>query len=334
MAVAVVTGGGTGLGLALARRLTARFSAVLIVGRRGALLAEAAASAPLAGRGRLVPVEGDVSTEEGCSAVAAAAAAGSGGVALVVHNAAVLGPVKPALELSREELRATFAVNVEPLLHLTRALRPHMAPACRLLSISSGAAHSAIVGWTAYCVSKAAAFAAYQMLREELAPEGILVGSARPGVVDTPMQTVVRGEGKPAFPSHSRFVAMKAAADASAGAGASGGDAAAAAGAAPAPRTSHPPPRDALDEVDNAATFLDWLCCESGDREFSYGLKGAASLASGGAVSAVVGRDGEWDIRDEAHHHHWVGRPLLPAWAAAEGGTASGGDGSSSVLRR
>lgn len=284
--LAVVTGGGTGIGAAVASALAARGAKVLISGRRlEPLRSLADAAAPA---GSIVPVQADVSTADGVEAIRAAAAAAGLPVRFLIHNAAILGPIAPLASVSRDEWREAFAINVDGPLFLTQALLPLMtssgvagggagdaSAAPRILHIGSGAAHSVIEGWGAYCTTKASLHMLYRVLAVELGKAGVLVGSVKPGVVDTPMQAAIRSGDEAAFPDKSYFVGLKEkkekeSADASS---------AAAAGAAGAP-----PPAGALDTPANAAAFIAWLLLE---------MEGGEYVA------------GEHDIRDKALHHRW-----------------------------
>ena len=268
-ALAVVTGGGSGIGRALALRLSQRGLAVLIVGRRPEALAETAALASAAGGAAVTLLAADVAAADAPARIAAAVAASGLPLRALVHNAGVLGPIQPLAEVAPADLARVLAVNVAAPLALTRALLPALGAGARILHVSSGAAQSAIEGWGAYCVSKAALHMAWRVLREELAPRGVGVGSARPGVVDTDMQAAIRGGDGAVFPSLARFAALKAAADA-------------------APRAAPggaPPPAGALDTPANCAVFLAWLLLDAPAADFSAS---------------------EWDSRDAAHHAHWA----------------------------
>ncbi|ROR29544.1 SDR family NAD(P)-dependent oxidoreductase [Inmirania thermothiophila] len=200
-AVAVVTGGGSGIGRALVRRLAAAGIPVLAVGRRQGPLEETAAADP----GRIRPVAADVGTPEGRAAVAEAV--GASPVRFLVHNAAVLEPVAPLAQVGLAAWRAHMAVNVEGPLFLTQALLGRLGGG-RVLHVSSGAAHRPVPGWGAYCTAKAALHMIWQVLREELAAAGVAVGSVRPGVVDTPMQAEIRRQPRARFPVVDHFVAL------------------------------------------------------------------------------------------------------------------------------
>jgi NAD(P)-dependent dehydrogenase (short-subunit alcohol dehydrogenase family) len=134
-------------------------------------------------------------------------------VKYVVHNAGLLGPIAPLVEIDRETWRQVVATNLEAPLFLTQALIPNLKQCVadgdipRVLHVSSGAAVNAYEGWGPYCITKAGLNMMYRCLSAELSQHGILVGSVRPGVVDTPMQDLVRGFDGPAehFPAHDKF---------------------------------------------------------------------------------------------------------------------------------
>ena len=196
---AVVTGGGTGIGQALCEELARRGLHVLAVGRRAEPLRALASRFP----GRIEPLAADVGAPEGRAAVAAALGTDVK-LRFLVHNAATLAPVGPLRELCPEALRAHLAVNLEGPLFLTQQLLPRLTGG-RVLHVSSGAAHHAYAGWGPYCMSKAALHMLYQVWREELAGSAIRIGSARPGVVDTPMQALIRATPPERFPRVTRF---------------------------------------------------------------------------------------------------------------------------------
>jgi benzil reductase ((S)-benzoin forming) len=199
--LALVTGGGTGLGRALARKLAGRGLDVLVVGRRAAPLQETCEAAP----DRMTSVAADVSSPRGREAVVAAV--GERPVRCLVHNAGVLTPIGPLAEVTEQDWSYALSVNLHGPLFLTQALLPKL-PGGRVLHMSSGAAHNGYPGWGAYCVSKAALHMLYQVLREELRVRDIAVGSLRPGVVDTPMQGLIREQTPDRFPAVERFVQL------------------------------------------------------------------------------------------------------------------------------
>ncbi|MGM0677785.1 MAG: SDR family oxidoreductase [Pseudomonadota bacterium] len=228
----VITGAGSGMGRALSWDLVSRGGRVIAVGRRAEALEETRAKAPEA----IEVVVADVATPAGRDAVALAAAA-QGTIHAVVHNAAVLDPVGPLNEVSLDDWRYQQAVNVEGPLFLTQALLQYLSKNGRILQVSSGAAHRSLPGWGGYCVSKAALYMLYQCLREEWVSQGIHVGSVRPGVVDTPMQTQIRETDAQRFPGVERFRRLKA--------------------------------EGQLQPPERVADFMSWILLETGDKQFS-----------------------------------------------------------------
>lgn len=200
---ALITGAGTGIGRALSEFLIETGFEVVAVGRRAEPLESLRAGHP----DSVVAVAADVGTEAGRQAIVEAVSGKP--LNLLVHNAAVLEPAGPLGELSLEAWREHQAINLEGPLFLTQQLLSTLTSGSRILHISSGAAHTAIQGWAAYCMSKAALHMGYQCWRNELQERGILVGSVRPGVVDTPMQEAIRDFDETAFPLVEKFRAFK-----------------------------------------------------------------------------------------------------------------------------
>jgi NAD(P)-dependent dehydrogenase (short-subunit alcohol dehydrogenase family) len=200
--VAVLTGASSGIGYALAKRLAPSHS-VVAVARRAEPLQQLAREHP-----RIEPCVADVAKPDDPARIAAAV--GDRAVGYLIHNAGTLEPVGPLLEQPPEAIRQSLAVNVEGPLALTRALFSRMAQGSRILHISSGAAHRALPGWGAYCTSKAALYMVYEVLKAELAGSGVVIGSLRPGVVDTPMQALIRRQAAEDFPAVEQFRALKA----------------------------------------------------------------------------------------------------------------------------
>eukprot|EP00743_Colponemidia_sp_Colp-15_P001964 GILK01002137.1.p1 GENE.GILK01002137.1~~GILK01002137.1.p1 ORF type:complete len:255 (+),score=34.46 GILK01002137.1:58-822(+) len=188
MSAALITGAGTGIGRALALSLLAKGYKVYGVGRRVEPLEEVHRAAPSGTH--FVCISADVATEEGRKKIVEAVS--NAQLSILIHNAGVIGSLKPMLELSLHEFRHTMAINTEAPLFLTQALVPNLVRGSRVLNISSGAAHRAIPTWGTYCVSKAALLQVYEMLKAENADSGTSFGSVRPGIVDTDMQTAIR----------------------------------------------------------------------------------------------------------------------------------------------
>ena len=131
----LITGGGTGIGCALAKRFAAKGCQVIIVGRRSELLQNVVSQYPDSIRA----VNADVGKHEDRQIITSQV---QEPLHLLVHNAAVLGPVGPLLEVSLDDWRSHMATNVEGPLFLTRELLPKLVEGSRVIQISSGAAHN------------------------------------------------------------------------------------------------------------------------------------------------------------------------------------------------
>lgn len=199
----LITGGGTGIGRALAGRFADKGWRVTIVGRRLNLLQEVARDYP----DKISIISADVGSIQDRQKIVSEA---KGTLDLLVHNAAVLGPVGPILDQSPEDWKSHMATNVEGPLFLTQALLLKLVENSRVVNISSGAAHQGIPGWGMYCTSKAALFMLGQLLKGELAQRNIWFGSVRPGIVDTPMQAEIRALAPKDFPMVEQFRQYKA----------------------------------------------------------------------------------------------------------------------------
>lgn len=125
-------------------------------------------------------------------------------VKFLIHNAATIEPATLIKDIKLSDWRHHIRVNLEAPIFLTQLLLPHLKNG-RILHISSKLAHEPCIGLGANCISKAALFMAYQCLRAELKSLDILIGSLRPGAVNTPMQEKVRSLSPQTFPALSQF---------------------------------------------------------------------------------------------------------------------------------
>ena len=131
----LITGGGTGIGCALAKRFAAKGWQVIIVGRRSELLQDVVSQ----NHDSIRAITADVGKHEDLQIITSQV---QEPLHLLVHNAAVLGPFGPLLKVGLEDWRSHMATNVEGPLFLTRELLPKLVEGSRVIQISSGAAHS------------------------------------------------------------------------------------------------------------------------------------------------------------------------------------------------
>ena len=130
--------------------------------------------------------------------------------AVLINNAGVVLPVARFDKLDVTGINNNIAVNLAaPILTTTlfANLTRDIARKRLVISISSGAAKRAIRGWTAYCASKAGLEMATRVMAEEAAAldPTLTICTLAPGVVDTPMQAIVRSQAVDDFPDVARF---------------------------------------------------------------------------------------------------------------------------------
>ncbi|HEY7043011.1 MAG TPA: SDR family oxidoreductase [Nocardioidaceae bacterium] len=172
---ALVTGGGTGLGLAVARRLVADGLQVTIVGRRSEVLDRAAADLGAA----VSTVVADVTD---ASAIARLADALPERVDVIVHNAGGNSPsTGDTLEDLAHDWLADYRLNVVSAVLVTEALRSRLpTPGGRIIAMSSVAA---LRGAGSYGAAKGALNVWVTDLAAQLAPDGITVNAVAPGFI-------------------------------------------------------------------------------------------------------------------------------------------------------
>lgn len=182
----VVTGGTSGLGLALTRALVDRGAKVGVVARSRERVLALEAEHPQ----QIVGVVGDVGAKEDVHPIALQLVGRLGGVDVLVNNASSLGPVplRPWADTECEDLEVALAVNVLGPHRLTRALLgPLLESRGVVVNVSSDAAVGAYPGWGAYSASKAALLHATKIWDLELRERGVSFVSFDPGDMDTPM---------------------------------------------------------------------------------------------------------------------------------------------------
>src|SRR5215216_7434075 len=185
-----ITGGTSGLGLALVRELINRGARVAFVARERERVEQVAREIPGAHG-----IVGDVSVKEDIYPIAIQITGELGGLDVLINNASDLGPT-PLLMLSDtecEDLEHVFATNVFGPFRLTKALMGALAASARegrgavVLNVSSDAGINAYPRWGAYGASKAALNQLSRIWNEEHEGEGVRFLSMDPGDMDTPM---------------------------------------------------------------------------------------------------------------------------------------------------
>lgn len=186
----LVTGGSSGIGLAVADLLLARGERVSLVARDEARLAEAVqnlSNGDPARRERIFTAPADVGDGAALDGAVTAAVARFGTVDGLVASAGIVAPAR-FLEQDAASFDRQVAVNLTGVANSVRAVLPAMRAAGRgrVLIVSSGAGLIGIPGYSAYCASKFALRGLAASLRAEMAPAGIAVSICFPPDTLTP----------------------------------------------------------------------------------------------------------------------------------------------------
>ena len=167
---AVVTGGLSGIGEAVARRIEAEGGKVAVWDMQGG-------------------IKTDISDFESVQAAAAETVKQLGGIDILVNSAGIAGPTATVVDLKLEDWHRTIAINLNGTFFTNRAVVPHMLAENygRIVNIASIAGKEGNPNAAAYSASKAAVIGFTKSLAKELAKTGITVNSVTPAAVRTPI---------------------------------------------------------------------------------------------------------------------------------------------------
>ncbi len=185
--IALVTGAGQGLGLAIAGRLHSAGFQVAVTDHRLDMAQRAAAQIDARGEG-VLPLRLDVTRKEDFEAALAAVLQRWGGLQVLVNNAAMT-KATPVMEIGPEEFDAVLATNLRGTLFGCQVMGAHMAEAGygRLINMGSLAGQN---GGTAtgahYACSKGAIITLTKIFARELGPRGVTANAISPGPMDLP----------------------------------------------------------------------------------------------------------------------------------------------------
>jgi NAD(P)-dependent dehydrogenase (short-subunit alcohol dehydrogenase family) len=188
--VAIITGGGRGIGRSIAMRFAAEAASVIVSGTSREALDQTARDINTGG-GRALAVRADVADESEVANLISTAIIEFGQIDVLVNNAGIAGPTAPVTKVSREEWDRTIAVNLTGAMLATKHALPHMIEqrSGRIINITSVAGLRAYALRSPYAASKWAMVGLTETLAEEVGRfgahgGGITVNAIAPGPVD------------------------------------------------------------------------------------------------------------------------------------------------------
>ncbi len=189
----LITGASRGIGAAAARSFAAAGAQVALVARSGDEIGALADEIGPAARAYAC----DVSDFAALAAAVQQAESDLGPVGVLINNAGVISPIGRIAEIDPAAWARVIDINLTGVFNGMRAVLPGMvARGCgTILTVSSGAAHNPLEGWSHYCASKAGAAMLTRALDLEYRAAGIRAMGLSPGTVATEMQVEIKASG-------------------------------------------------------------------------------------------------------------------------------------------
>lgn len=213
---ALVTGGGTGLGKAIARHLVQSGASVMICGRNAGPLEAVTKdiSVDLAPGQEIFARGADISKTDDVNALVSETLSVFPHLDILVNNAGVYGPMGTIEDNDWAQWVAAININLLGTIYLTRALVPHFKERefGKIINLSGGGATQPLPGLSSYAVSKAGLVRFVETLARETENFGIDANAIAPGVLNTRMldEAIEAGPDKVGEAFHARMVKMKA----------------------------------------------------------------------------------------------------------------------------
>jgi 3-oxoacyl-[acyl-carrier protein] reductase len=185
--VAIITGGGQGIGLAVAERMLENGAALAIWDRDQQLLE--ALARRFAGNARVLPLHADIGDTASVDAAVAATLERFGKIDILVNNAAIVGPNANTWEYPPQAFMDVVHIGLVGTYFVCRAVVPHMIEKGygRIVNLASVAGKEGNPGAPAYSATKAGVIALTKSLGKELAKYDIAVNAVTPAVAKTAM---------------------------------------------------------------------------------------------------------------------------------------------------
>jgi NAD(P)-dependent dehydrogenase (short-subunit alcohol dehydrogenase family) len=193
---AIVKGGGRGIGAAIARSL-AQQGARIVLGARSRGEIETVASEIIAAGGHAIAIACDVADWQSVQMLVTAGEQRFGPTDILINNAGVIDPIATLAQGDPAAWARNIEINLTGAYYAIRAVLPGMLArkSGTIVNVSSGAAHRALEGWSAYCAGKAGLAMLTNSLALETKGSGLHVFGLSPGTIDTEMQVKIRASG-------------------------------------------------------------------------------------------------------------------------------------------
>lgn len=191
--IVAITGASRGIGEAAARLFAKRGANVALLARTSSDIERIAADIGE----NAIAVTCDVSDYASVTNAVAQIERKFGPVTVLINNAGVIDPISHLAEADPDQWAKAIQINLNGVFFGMRAVLPKMRAAGQgtIITISSGAAHNAIEGWSSYCSSKAGAAMLTACAHGENAEYGIRIMGLSPGTVATQMQREIKASG-------------------------------------------------------------------------------------------------------------------------------------------
>lgn len=185
--IALITGGDSGIGRAVAVGMAREGASVAVVYLDEHEDAQETIKLVEAEGGRAIAIAGDIGDEAFCSAAVSRTVEAFGRLDILVNNAAEQHVVEEPLEISAEQLERTFRTNVFGYFHMTKHALRHMREGAAIVNTTSVTAYKGKDTLIDYAATRGAIVAFTRSLAQALAEKGIRVNGVAPGPIWTPL---------------------------------------------------------------------------------------------------------------------------------------------------
>lgn len=185
--VALITGGDSGIGRAVAVGMAREGAAVALVYLEEESDADETAGAVEREGGRALKIAGDIGDEQFCRDAVAKTVERFGGLDILVNNAAEQHLIEDLREMPADQLERTFRTNVFGYFYMTKAALDHLGPGSAIVNTTSVTAYAGHAPLLPYSATRGAIVAFTRSLAEALAERNIRVNAVAPGPIWTPL---------------------------------------------------------------------------------------------------------------------------------------------------